>query len=119
MEVTIGFATAASGTAIEDRGQRGRRRREQERIPSSRHNVSFIQKVPFKILCAPQWGHWHRERERGRDAGREGRMEGRTEEGRPTPTEPGEFFSAAGTKGGEHQRLATLSQDGMTDGRTD
>ena len=91
-------------------------RGEQERIPSSRHNVSFIQKVPFKILCAPQWGHWQRERERER-----GRREGgrkREREGRPTPTEePGEFFSGAGTKG-EHHRLATLSQDGVTDGRT-
>ena len=110
MEVTIGFATAASGTAIEDRGEE---KGEQERIPSSRHNVSFIQKVPFKILCAPQWGHWQRERERGRESGPR-----RGGEGRPTPTEePGEFFSGAGTKG-EHHRLATLSQDGVTDGRT-
>ena len=36
-------------------------------------------------------------------------MEGRTEEGRPTPTEPGEFFSAAGTKG-EHHRLTHYTQ---------
>ena len=68
MEVTIGFATAASGTAIE-KGEKGEERRAAERIPSSRHNVSFIQKVPFKILCAPQWGHWQRERERGREGG--------------------------------------------------
>ena len=49
------------------------------------------------------------------ERGREGERGG---EGRPTPTEePGEFFSGAGTKG-EHHRLATLSQDGVTDGRT-
>ena len=53
-------------------------------------------------------------------AARKGEGERGTEggEGRPTPTEePGEFFSGAGTKG-EHHRLATLSQDGVTDGRT-
>ena len=57
-------------------------RGEQERIPSSRHNVSFIQKVPFKILCAPQWGHWQRERER------EGRRAGRGGEGRVAQLQP-------------------------------
>ena len=71
-------------------------------------SVSF--RKSLSRYCAPHNGDTGGEKGREREGGTEGR---------PTPTEPGEFFSAAGTKGGEHQRLATLSQDGMTDGQTD
>ena len=116
MEVTIGFATAASGTAIEDRGggERGARK-----DPFFAAQCQFHSESPFQDIVRPTMGtlaarKGERE-EGGRRAGRA--KEGEGGEGRPTPTEePGEFFSGAGTKG-EHHRLATLSQDGVTDGR--
>ena len=109
MEVTIGFATAASGTAIEDR--EGGEESKKGSLLRGTMSVSF--RKSLSRYCAPHNGDTGSEKGREREGGRE---EG-TDEGRPTPTEPGEFFSAAGTEG-EHHRLATLSQDGMTDGRT-
>ena len=77
-------------------------------------SVSF--RKSLSRYCAPHNGDTGSEKGRGRERESAGRRGGG--EGRPTPTEePGEFFSGAGTKG-EHHRLATLSQDGVTDKRT-
>ena len=103
MEVTIGFATAASGTAIEDRGggERGARK-----DPFFAAQCQFHSESPFQDIVRATMGTLAA-RKGGRERGREWGREQEEGAGSPnsTPTEPGEFFSAAGSGSKGEQRV--------------
>ena len=113
MEVTIGFATAASGTAIEDRGG-GRGGEESKKGSLLRGTMSVSFRKSLSRYCAPHNGDTGSEKGREREGGREERR-------RVAQLQQNQVnFSLPLAPKEESTRdsLTTLSQDGMTDGRT-
>ena len=72
MEVTIGFATAASGTAIEDRGGGGGGE-ESKKGSLLRGTMSVSFRKSLSRYCAPHNGDTGSEKGREREGGREER----------------------------------------------